>query len=294
MGSPVVPLTARLSQNQQRASNKARGMQDSENHGSVTLDTQDIDHDPGYVIYIYNILDREWTVRQPPLFPMLMIPACPKGQPFSFTILPAFVKLPYLKPGGTEYYYKNEDGRKAATSLLNPSAFPGTKWESQIQKWDSPDQMNNNLNAYGVFWSLTKPDETEKLKKEITIFKKRVQSTMDELIREGERLNSMGDKGRPLISPLMHFAMDYQGKQAPWHMASFHMITCPNCGEPVQEGIAYHKNAFGERCIVDYERYEEMLRKQKAMEANLGSGDPTTENEAQSAPAKRGRKTKAA
>jgi hypothetical protein len=55
---------------------------------------------------------------------------------------------------------------------------------------------------------------------------------------------------------MMHFAMDYLGKQAPWHMSMRHMISCPICGDQVPEGIAYHRNSFGDRCIIDMAKYE--------------------------------------
>jgi hypothetical protein len=219
------------------------------------------------------------------LFPGFIIPPCPKGQKFSFTLLPAFVKETYVKPGTTEYYYKNIDGRKCATSLLNPSAFPGTNWNSQLQKWDNIDQQGNNLNAYGVWWSLTKPDETEKLEKEIKVFKKRVLETMVELVRRGEELAAADDLRN--ITPLMHFAMDYLGKQAKWHMASTHVVACPNCGMLVNEGISYHRNEWGERCIIDPERYAK----------SIDTGNPVTQpppkTSEDSAPARRKKKAAA-
>jgi hypothetical protein len=76
---------------------------------------------------------------------------------------------------------------------------------------------------------------------------------MNGLVRQAEALAASDDK--KMISPLMHFAMDYLGISAGWHTSLRHMISCPNCGDQVLEGIAYHKNAFGEKCIIDQERY---------------------------------------
>jgi hypothetical protein len=197
-------------------------------------------------------LSLDHHVQQPPVFPDFYIPPCPRDKKFSHTLLPPFVKIPFTKPGTTEMYYKSEDGRKAATSLMNPMAFPSTDWNAQIQKWETGDQFGNNLNMFGCWWSLRAPDDPE-LEKEIKIFKERWMKTAQELIAAGETLNAQGN--RKDISPLMHFAMDYMGLQAPWHMASVHRVACPNCGELVNEGISYHKNEFGERCIIDMERY---------------------------------------
>lgn len=260
-----VPASHVMSQNQERAIRAAKAQQNNENHSSTTIEAQDSGPDPKYVIYVYNCLDRAHVVSQPPLFPGVIIPACKPGEKVSFTKLPAFVKEPYCKVGSTEMYYKNVDGRKAATSLLNPSAYPGTAWESQLQVWKTEDQYGNNLNALGVWWSLTKPDETEKLDKELKLFKDRATRTMNEMVSQAESYHANGDL--KFITPMMHFAMDYLGKQASWHMPHYHMITCPNCGAVVKEGIAYHKNDFGEKCIVDVERYKAMLDRQKALEA---------------------------
>jgi len=265
-----VPVTHTMAQDQRLAQAKGRAMTHEQSHGKTTIETQDTGREAGYVIYVYNILEREYTVSQPPLFPGFIIPARQHGEKFSVTFLPAFVKETYLKPGSTEYYYKTIDGRKCATSLLNPSAFPGTNWNSQIQKWDNMEQQGNNLNALGVWWSLIRPDETEKLEKEIKIFKKIVDTTMDALVRRGEELSAADDLRN--ITPLMHFAMDYQGKQAKWHMASAHMMSCPNCGELVKEGIAYHKNDFGEKCIIDAERYAKIIDAGAAAEKAVSEG----------------------
>src|ERR1700687_2669066 len=112
---------------------RAKNQENAGRNANTILATGDEGPDPGYVIYVYNILDRPYVVEQPPTFPHFNIPACPKGDKFSVTMLPAFTLLPFEKEGDnegtTEIYYKREDGRKAATSLLNPSAFPGTKWD---------------------------------------------------------------------------------------------------------------------------------------------------------------------
>jgi len=248
-----VPITHSIAQDQKKAMNVAKTMADAENHGATTLVTQDRQSEPDYFVYVYNILELEHLVQQPPLFAAFHIPKCKKGEKFAVTLLPAFVNEVTMKAGTTELSYKSIDGRKAATSLLNPGAFPGIQWEGQLNDWKTDDQTGNNLNNFGCFWSLTRPDEPDKLEVEIELFRDKARVTMEELIKSAEELFEGGRRDR--ITPRMHFAMDYLGKQGPWHMSMRHMITCPNCGESVQEGIAYHKNAFGEKCVIDMERY---------------------------------------
>ena len=284
----AIPVTHTLAQSQKMAMGQARMMADKENHGATTLVTQDRGREPDYFIYVYNILGKEWIVRQPPLFPSFPIPACEKGKKFAYTILPPYVNEVYNRAGTTELSYKQLDGRKAATSLLNPGAFPGTQWESQLHDWDTDDQTGNNLNNFGCFWSLTRPDELDKLEVEMGYFKERLRKTMEELVKRAEELHDSGE--RKLISPMMHFAMDFLNKQSAWHTSLKHMVTCPICGDTVAEGIAYHRNSFGEKCIIDMERYMKSVIQSRPAQQIATEEDPDEEVPVAPAPRKKAAK----
>lgn len=232
----------RMSRAKQAESNSPKGSR---------LEAGDEGPEPNYKLYVYNVLPLEHEINQPPAFPRFIIPAKKSGERFGVTTLPVLVKERYEKPGSTEYFYKRVDGRKYATSLLNPAAFPGTSWEAQLQNWRSNDQFGNNFNALGCFWSLTDPND-EKLEGELEQFRARAVKTLNELARKAESLYN--SKKEDEITPLMHFAMDFLHKQAPWHLRSDMLVDCPTCGEPVKEGIAYHRNSFGDKCPVDYEK----------------------------------------
>ena len=210
---------------------------------------------PTYKLYIYNVLELEHEVNQPPAFPRFIIPPKPKDKKFSVILFPNFVKERYEKPGSVEYFFKHVDGRKYATTLLNPAAFPGINWNAQLQNWRSNDQFGNNYNSFGCFWSLKGPEDPE-LEAELQQFRTIARKTLEALIRQGEYLYN--SKKENEITPLMHFAMEHLHKTAPWHMESYLMVDCPNCGEPVKEGVAYHRNSFGERCIIDVARCAEI------------------------------------
>lgn len=205
------------------------------------------------VLYIYNVVNKEHVINQPPFFPHLFIPACSPGKEFVSTVMPRFILERYENIVRSEWSYKRVDGRKYATSLLNPSVHPASPWEAQFTEPKTHgDQAGNDLNALGCFWSLTVPTNLPKLREEIKLAKKRVLSKMRELVTEGEKLAAAGDLKS--IAPMHHFSMDYLGLSAPWHMAHDHMVDCPNCGDKIKEGLAYHRNAFNEKCIIDWER----------------------------------------
>jgi hypothetical protein len=259
-----VPVTARLKPSK-------RGMQfgkvEDDDYEGPTLKTQDnVQTKPP--IYIYNICELSHVRNQPPEFPAFTVEACKKGEKFSVKTFPGMVNERYYKPGTAEFYYNQTDGRKYATSLLNPDCFPVTDWRAQLNEGTTgnDDMSGMNLNALGVFWSELAPDDAQ-LPAQIKLFRARVDRTMDALVKEGNRWHAENRPGN--ISPMMHFAMDYFGLSAQWHMSLRHKTECPNCGDLVLEGIAYHRNASGDICIIDRERYQSSVvtvQQQKEME----------------------------
>jgi hypothetical protein len=204
------------------------------------------------LIYVYNTVDIEHIVEQPPQFPRFIIPACPRDKKFTYNILPRWVNERHEVIERNEWNYKRVDGRKYATSLLNPSVHPSAPFEAQFtQPKVHGDQTGNDLNGFGCFWSLTKPDDP-KLMTEIANIKKRVMVKAREIVKEAEALAAAGHLH--LITPRQHFFMDYLGLQSRWHMPLDHMVACPNCGDNIKDDLAYHKNQFGEKCIIDWKR----------------------------------------
>ncbi len=261
MATPVVPVSHGFAPNQARAVREAQAMQNNENQQGITLEVSDDGVMPQYVIYIYNILELQHVREMPPNFSRFVIPPCAKGEKVSYTQLPAFVRNKFNKFASFEYYYKREDGRKSAGQLLNPGSFPSIDWERQLYQNnpDVNDQQGNNLNNFGCWWSLTKPDDP-KLDQEIATFTARARQTLNELIRTANMLeasvDAQGRSRKSEISPMMHFAADYLHVRANWHTTHEHMVGCPTCGEPITAGVAYHRNSFGDRCIVDKARCE--------------------------------------
>lgn len=278
--APVI-ATHTMAAKQTRAIAAAAAKQNGENNSQFSITASDEPLTQPYFVYIYNILDREWVVNQPPFFPKLVIPRCPKGKLASWNKIGAWLLEAHNKVGTYETFYKKVDGRKVASSLLNPSCLPNTSWEAQLATWTAADGMiemyGNNLNLYGVFWSLTAPDNVEKLSEEVKVFRERANKTLQDLITQAELFAAQNDL--KMISPLMHFAMDYFGKTAAWHMSAVHKINCPNCGDLVVDGIAYHRNSFGEKCVIDMGKYKELMRRQRQAELEAAAIDSELEAE---------------
>ena len=236
----------------------AKSTQDGANHGETSLLISD-DVIPDYKIYVYNITKEAYIRRLPPNFPGVIIPACIPGEKFSFTTLPPTVRNRFTKPGTFEYYYQVEDGRKSASQLLNPACFPGINWERQLVPNNAAmdEQTGNNLNEFGVWWSLTRPQDTEQLDKEIKLFHEILTRKMRALAGLARQWGSDPKKVHE-ITPRMHAAMDFLGLKAPWHTDTYAIVNCPTCGEEVRDGVVYHRNSMGDRCIVDLERAQKM------------------------------------
>lgn len=253
-----------IAKKQNRANSAARG-KEAEFAGETELQvTDEGPDDVKHVIHIYNCIPglRHDPIQQPPNFALFKVPYCEPGQKFGHTTIPGFVRNRYNRPGTSEYYYQREDGSKSATSLLNPSVHPASPWETQLQEIApgtpgvATDQFGSNLNAYGVWWSRTAPDDAS-LAEEIELFKQRAERTFKALVEQAEQLYAANE--RKAITPRMHFAMDYLGLSAPWHQSTARMTPCPNCGMQVREGLAYHKNEFGEKCIIDRAKYDQLF-----------------------------------
>jgi hypothetical protein len=249
------------------SSKNAKRMTSSKNaevNGEATLQISDDDPDKVGVIYIYNCVPglHHAEINQPPNFPRFKVPDCKLGDKVGYTTIRALIKNRFTRPGTDETYYIHEDGRKHANSLLNPSMHPASTWDMQLvdiapgTPGVAQDQYGNNLNAFGVWWSMTAPDDPA-LESEIERFKKRVMNTFKVLIASAEEKAAKNE--RHMITPREHFAMEYLGFQAPWHQSTSRVVPCPNCGMIVREGIAYHKNDFGEKCIIDREKYDKLF-----------------------------------
>jgi hypothetical protein len=216
---------------------------------------------PVRTIYIYSVARRDFEVRRK-LFPKLTIRGCKEGERWvqctSFGD-PIVQMSPDQERGGVRP--DEADGWRAAIDALNPSNLTNDPYMGS----DNPNFFANtlqvNLIAEGVFPSLNdEPTEAEL---------KRAERFRDNhyryLTREATRLAAVSTKDlNEFIQqyPDVHTAMDALGLVAPWHTSNEVKSTCPNCGEPVKLGLAFHISG-GRDCVIDWKAYWEAGRVKK-------------------------------
>jgi hypothetical protein len=66
-------------------------------------------------------------------------------------------------------------------------------------------------------------------------------------------LRSDPKKLQEVLTEDHHLAAEMFGQDVDWHRLSTPKIECPNCGEKIKEGIAFHR-VNGDLCVLDWEK----------------------------------------
>jgi len=200
-----------------------------------------------YFIYVFNVGGKNHPITHPLV--KGNIPACPPGERYKLAFkLPNIMTQVWADDATGLPRTHAEYGERVATDLINPANLGIDQWanldESQIIS------SGQDMAKFGVFWSLSEvpSDEelvkiTEKMKKHYRVLIGRA----DELARKGKLEDITQD---------MHMAADYFQYEASWHAQVEMPTNCPNCGEKIRKGIAYHKNSMDMVCVIDRKRYE--------------------------------------
>lgn len=205
---------------------------------------------PDYWIHIYNISGRAFRVERPPYAPVINIPACPSGEPFKLALsIPNIFNEKTVSPDSGELVVKGLQGERCATDILNPINTSNDPW-LEVNHPESIwlDNGGNDLTKRGCFWSKENPPSNADLARA----RERMERFYRNLLKEG---NEMQHSGRSKdITPEHHIAAEHFGVTNAWHTSIIATTTCPQCGENIQPGIAFHKNSLGGACVLDWKK----------------------------------------
>jgi len=213
---------------------------------------------PEYFVYLYSVSGREFTVELPPHIRRLIIRACPAGQPWTLVTKLAH---PFQQPDNDDngnLIARSHDARRVAMDICNPS---NTSLDQDL-RLDPKFVLayGNNLTQQGVFWSLNYPPTEEEVKKAVA----RKETYYRGLLEKARTLELANPKELEFeLNMDYHMAADYFGVETNWHKRVERPAFCPNCGEGIKTGVAFHKHPDGFLCVIDWKRTVEAGVKSK-------------------------------
>ncbi len=226
-----------------------RDMQKANLEGIAFVDfTQDanLQRKPDYYLYIFNIAPRKFQVCRPPSWPTINFAACPKDQRYiAVGRVPSTVNEVSLVVDRT--VVTGIAGERFATDLLNPSNIGVDIWtEITDEQVAWLDGGTDDLTRRGIFWSRNEtPTETE-----LTMARERMEKHYKALLMQADAYQR--ENRQKEIGPEHRLAAEYFHYKALWHVVAEVPNFCPNCGEAVRPGLAYHATPFGTICVMDW------------------------------------------
>lgn len=150
---------------------------------------------------------------------------------------------------------RDEAGWRVAIDILNPNN-PSTNLYMKLDGRQAALYsigQNVDLVRYGLFCSLHNPPLEEEIVRAEQARDDSYQQLVDEAFQE-QASNPQGFRRWLKDHPDITVAMEALGVVADWHRAPEMKMTCPNCGDVVKSGIAFHKSSAGVLCIINRER----------------------------------------
>jgi hypothetical protein len=202
---------------------------------------------PDHYVFIYTVSDREFIVCQPPLFPKLIVRPKVVGERCSLVLrLPSPFQQEDREGAVGDIIVRAYPGERVAASLCNPNN-PTLNQDAVV----SPTMilgLGVDLNCQGVFWSINNPP-TEK---EIVAAEARREKYYRTLLERARTLEISNPKELEyLINQDYHMAAEYFNEEHSWHKKLVRLTECPNCGDSIKPGIAFHRSSAGVLCILD-------------------------------------------
>jgi hypothetical protein len=170
---------------------------------------------------------------------------------------------------------RDEAGWRVAIDMLNPnnpSTNPYQRLDGRQTAMYSLGQ-NVDLMRFGLFPSLNNPPTEQEILRAEAERDKTYGELVDEAFQE-QASNPQGFRRWLRNNPDIGTAMEALGLKADWHNKPEIKQECPNCGDTIKAGIAFHKSTAGVLCIIDVERAAKA-----GVKAERGPGRPRTVTE---------------
>jgi hypothetical protein len=209
---------------------------------------------PEMMVYIYSVVDQRPHGAHlhrsfPPLVPHLSITELKPGERYAVvTKIPHPVNQQCMRENG-ERYIDSHDARRVAMDIVNPDNLT-------LNQDTQPDpakvfSQGNDYGRLGVFWSLFPEPTDEEISKAVA----RKEAYYRARLQQARMLEMTNPKGlAEYITINDHIACDYFGEEYSWHRKMTKPSVCPNCGESMATGAAFHKSLDGILCISDWKR----------------------------------------
>ena len=227
---------------------------------------------PDYWVYLYNVSEQSFDVFRPPLFANVHIPGRKRGEEYATA---ARLPSPLLAPQGSvdsdELSTNLMDTRRVVMDMINPDNL-SLDQDAVIAK---PSNIGNNLGAKGVFWSVNNPPTEDEVKAAV----RRMEAYFNKVLEKMKALETSDPKALlEHLGPEAHTAADYFGVETSWHGKRSRPQDCPNCGDRIKAGVAFHKTEEGTLCILDWKRAvaSGVRTKQQAIDAGAPGFDAAT------------------
>jgi hypothetical protein len=209
-------------------------------------------------IYIHSVARRDFDVKH--VYFQGTLAGCHNGERYVTCYAvpdPPQQLAPDAERGGqrVEVEPRDEAGWRVAIDILNPnnpSLDPYLKMSPRQIALYATGQNVDRI-KYGLFPSLNKiPTEAELVRAEKARDESR-QALVDEAFQE-QSSNPQNFRNWLRANPDIYDAMEALGVEADWMKKSEIKQSCPNCGDSVKAGIAFHKSSAGTLCILDWRK----------------------------------------
>jgi hypothetical protein len=159
---------------------------------------------------------------------------------------------------------RDEAGWRVAIDILNPnnpSLDPYMRLNA-VQAAVFSVGQDVDLVKFGLFPSIHNPPTEEEIARAEQARDRSYTELVDEAFQE-QATNPQNFRAWLKAHPDVNTAMEATGVTADWHAKAEMKQSCPNCGDTIKAGIAFHRSSAGVLCIVD---------KKRAAEAGVKSG----------------------